>query len=39
MTVTSTLHHAIPSLSLSDIADLFRFDGWAVQALQAARRP
>ena len=38
LTVTSTLHHAIPSLSLSDIADLFRFDGWVVRALRAARR-
>jgi dienelactone hydrolase len=38
LTVTSTLHHAIPSLSLSDIADLFRFDGWVVRSLQAARR-
>lgn len=38
LTVTSTLHHAVPSLSLSDIADLFRFDGWVVRALQAARR-
>ncbi len=38
LTVTSTLHHAIPSLSLSDIADLFRFDGWAVRSLQALRR-
>jgi pimeloyl-ACP methyl ester carboxylesterase len=36
LTVTSTLHHAIPSLS--DIADLFRFDGWAVRSLQALRR-
>ena len=39
LTVTSTLHHAIPSLSLSDIADLFRFDGWVVRMLQAARSP
>lgn len=38
LTVTSTLHHAIPSLSFSDIADLFRFDGWAVRSLQALRR-
>ena len=37
LTVTSTLHHAIPSLSLSDIADLFRFDGWVVRTLQTAR--
>jgi len=34
LTVTSTLHHAIPSLSLSDLADLFRFDGWAVRSLR-----
>jgi pimeloyl-ACP methyl ester carboxylesterase len=38
LTVTSTLHHAIPSLSISDIADLFRFDGWAVRSLHALRR-
>ena len=37
LTVTSTLHHAIPSLSLSGIADLFRFDGWVVGLLQTAR--
>ena len=35
LTVTLTLHHAIPSLSLSDIADLFRFDGWVVRSLRA----
>ncbi|HTS74509.1 MAG TPA: hypothetical protein VMG74_12445 [Gaiellaceae bacterium] len=38
LTVTSTLHHAIPSLSVSDIADLFRFDAWAVRSLHALRR-
>jgi pimeloyl-ACP methyl ester carboxylesterase len=38
LTVTSTLHHAVPSLSLSDIADLFRFDGWVVRSLSALRR-
>lgn len=38
LTVISTLHHAIPNLSLSDIADLFRFDGWVVRTLHAARR-
>ena len=38
LTVTSTLHHAIPSLSLSDVADLFRFDGWVVRTLHAALR-
>ncbi|HZS24228.1 MAG TPA: hypothetical protein VFA30_04500 [Gaiellaceae bacterium] len=37
LTVTSTLHHAIPSLSLSDVADLGRFDGWAVRVLHAVR--
>ena len=38
LTVTATLHHAIPSLSLSDVADLFRFDGWAVRSLRGLRR-
>ena len=38
LTVTSTLHHAIPSLSLSDVADLFRFDGWVVRVIRTARR-
>jgi pimeloyl-ACP methyl ester carboxylesterase len=38
VTVTSTLHHAIPSLSFSDIADLGRFDGWAVRSLRILRR-
>lgn len=38
LTVTSTLHHAVPSLSLSDITDLFRFDGWAVRSIHALRR-
>lgn len=37
LTVTSTLHHAIPTLSLSDVTDLFRFDGWVVRFLHAAR--
>jgi hypothetical protein len=37
LTVTSTLDHAIPSLSLSDIADLFRFNGWAVRLMHALR--
>jgi hypothetical protein len=32
------LHHAVPSLSLSDIADLWRFDGWAVRSLHILRR-
>jgi pimeloyl-ACP methyl ester carboxylesterase len=34
LTVTSTLHHAVPNFSLSDFADLFRFDGWAVRSLR-----
>jgi len=38
LTVTSTLHHAVPNLSLSDIADLFRFDGWAVRSLHTLQR-
>ncbi len=37
LTVTSTLHHAVPSFSLSDLADLFRFDGWAVRAMHGLR--
>jgi pimeloyl-ACP methyl ester carboxylesterase len=38
LTVTSTLHHAIPSISLSGIGALFRFNGWMVRSLRAARR-
>jgi pimeloyl-ACP methyl ester carboxylesterase len=38
LTVTSTLHHAVPSLSLSDFADLWRFDSWAVRSLHTLRR-
>jgi len=38
LTVTSTLHHAVPHFSLSDLADLFRFDGWAVRSLRGLRR-
>ncbi len=38
VTVTSTLHHAIPRLSLSEIGDLFRFDAFAVRVLRAASR-
>ena len=38
LTVTSTLHHAVPNLSLSDFADLFRFDSWAVRSLRGLRR-
>jgi pimeloyl-ACP methyl ester carboxylesterase len=35
LTVTSTLHHAVPEFSLSDLADLLRFDGWAVRSMRA----
>lgn len=38
LTVTSTLHHAVPNLSLSDLADLFGFDGWAVRSLRGLGR-
>jgi pimeloyl-ACP methyl ester carboxylesterase len=38
LTVTSTLHHAIPSLSFSAIGDLLRFNCWMVRSLLAARR-
>lgn len=38
LTVTPTLHHAVPSLSVSDLAGLLRFDGWAVRALRDLRR-
>ena len=37
LTVTATLHHAVPSFALSDLADLFRFDGWAVRSLRRLR--
>ena len=36
VTVTSTLDHAIPDLSAGDIADLFRFDAFAVRVLERA---
>ena len=36
MTVTSTLDHAVPKLSLSDIGDLGRFDGFMVRYLRTA---
>jgi len=39
LTVTSALQHADLRLSLSEIADLARLDGWIVRVLQAARRP
>lgn len=38
LTVTSTLHHAIPSISLSGLGALLRFNGWLVRSLRAARR-
>ncbi|MGD0272491.1 MAG: alpha/beta fold hydrolase [Gaiellaceae bacterium] len=38
LTVTSTLHHAIPSISLSGIGALLRFNGWMLRSLRAARR-
>jgi hypothetical protein len=37
LTVTSTLEHAVPSPTPSGIADLFRFYGYLVRALDAAR--
>jgi pimeloyl-ACP methyl ester carboxylesterase len=37
LTVTSTLHHAVPNFSLSDLSDLGRFDGWAVRSLRGLR--
>lgn len=37
LTVTSTLHHAVPNFSLSDLSDLLRFDGWAVRSLRGLR--
>jgi pimeloyl-ACP methyl ester carboxylesterase len=36
LTVTSTLHHAIPSISFSAIGSLFAFDSWMVHSLRAA---
>jgi pimeloyl-ACP methyl ester carboxylesterase len=36
VTVTSTLDHAVPELSLRDVADLGRFDGFAVRYLRTA---
>jgi pimeloyl-ACP methyl ester carboxylesterase len=38
VTVTSTLDHAVPRPSLRDLRDLFRFDGFVVRFLHAARR-
>jgi len=37
VTVTATLDHAVPALSLGDVADLARFDGFVVRFLRAAR--
>ena len=37
LTVTSALHHAVPNLSVSDFADLFGFDGWAVRSVRGLR--
>ena len=38
VTVTATLDHAVPRPSLRDVRDLFRFDGFVVRFLHAARR-
>jgi pimeloyl-ACP methyl ester carboxylesterase len=38
VTVTATLDHAVPSPSLRDLRDLFRFDGFVIRFLHAARR-
>lgn len=37
VTVTSTLDHAVPKLSLGDLGDLGRFDGFIVRYLRLAR--
>jgi pimeloyl-ACP methyl ester carboxylesterase len=37
LTVTDTLHHAIPSLSLPDLTGLLAFDDWVVHVVEAAR--
>jgi pimeloyl-ACP methyl ester carboxylesterase len=37
VTVTSTLDHAVPKLSVADVADLLRFDGFVVRYLRDAR--
>lgn len=36
LTVSSTLNHAVPSLSALNLVGLGRFDGWAVRVLRAA---
>jgi hypothetical protein len=38
VTVTATLDHAVPRPSIRDLRDLFRFDGFVVRFLHAARR-
>lgn len=38
VTVTTTLDHAVPRLSLGDLVGLVRFDAFVVRALYAARR-
>ena len=37
LTVTSTLDHAVPELSLGDLADLGRFDAFVVRYLKTAK--
>ena len=37
VTVTSTLDHAVPEISVADVADLLRFDGFVVRYLRLAR--
>jgi fermentation-respiration switch protein FrsA (DUF1100 family) len=39
LTVTSALDHAVPRLSIRELGDLLRFDGWLVRALNALCRP
>jgi pimeloyl-ACP methyl ester carboxylesterase len=38
VTTTSTLEHAVPKISLGDIADLGRFDGFMIRYLRLASR-
>jgi pimeloyl-ACP methyl ester carboxylesterase len=37
VTVTSTFDHALPRLSIRDVGDLLRFDGFVVRFLRSAR--
>jgi pimeloyl-ACP methyl ester carboxylesterase len=37
LTVTSTLHHAVPHASLHDVADLYRFYAFVMRTLRDAR--